>query len=385
MDLVKILRAEVFEYAQALATPIPLRQETLYTRQGYLIKLTDDGGHSAWGEAAPLPGFSREDLVACRGTLIAAAAALVAREDMAEDGDWPNLGVFKAVVPHSAAYFAVESAWRQLVALSRDIAPWHLYAEGRDETLLLNALLTGDEATIRMQATRAVELGYRAVKLKVGREKMTDDLRLVEMVRSIVGPTMELRLDANQAWSLDDATLFGKAVAGFDVAYIEEPCSSPFELPSFHAETGVDYAIDESIQRIHDRIQEQEHRPEHGPFRDLPILPVVQGAKAIVWKPTLIHSPELGRFLFEETAPGQTRILVLSGAFETGVGTAALAAYAAMFSAPETPVGLDTYRWMDPDVLRERLPLDRGVADLYAVCVAGQNVDEARLTKIWPN
>jgi len=382
--LVKIAGVEIFQYNLALATPIPLRDRPLPQRTGYLLKLCDAESNTAWGEAAPLPGFSRESLGQCRATLLEAAGALLKVDGPPGDDALGKLPVFQSPSAHSAAYFAVESAWRQLDAAERNETPWHVRGRKRDGALLLNALLTGDESTIRKQAGRAVALGFRAVKLKVGREHMADDLRLVALVRSIIGPEIELRLDANQAWSLDDAILFGSAVQKHDIAYVEEPCASPFDLPSFRAATGVDYGVDESIHTLHDLIQQREARPGAGLFRDLPVVPVVQGAKAIVWKPTLVHTPSLGTLLFEETRPGQTRSLVLSGAFESGVGTAALATYAARFADPQTPVGLDTYRWMDPDILAQRLPLEGGVADLQAIHAAGRTVDLDRLERVWP-
>ncbi len=358
-----------------------MRDGPLTTRSGFLLKLYDAEGHVAWGEAAPLPGFSRENLDTCRSTLVEAAESLMARGDVTDDGALGELPVFQSTEAFSAAYFAVESAWRQLVATKTNTLPWKARSRFRDASLLLNALLTGDEDTIRQQAEHAVATGYQAVKLKVGRAKMADDLRLVEMVRDIIGPKIELRLDANQAWSLEDAILFGKAVRRARISYIEEPCASPFDLPAFQEATGLRYAVDESIRTLHDLIQGRD-RP--GPFADLPVLQVVQRAKAIIWKPTLIHSPELGKLLFEESRPGQTRILVITGSFETGIGTAALANYAALFSSPGVPVGLDTYRWIDPDVLEQRLPLNGGVVDLKAINEASKTVDESRLTRIWP-
>lgn len=380
----KIHTAAIYQYTLPLECPIPLRQGPLTTRDGLLLRLETPSGHFAWGEAAPLPGFSREDLAQCQRTLIDAATALVDRDDAPDDGALAELSAFRSNGAHSAAYFAVESAWHHLVAKTQDAMPWSRHRSPGQDTLHLNALLAGDVDDIPSQAQRAVAQGFRAVKLKVGREKMADDLRLVEQVRGIIGPEVGLRLDANQAWSLDDAILFGKAVRKFNIAYVEEPCKAPFDLPSFHATTGVDYAVDESIQSLHDLVQQQSVRPGESLFRDLPVVPVVQGAKAIIWKPTLVHTPDLGQLLFEEIEAGQARTLVLSAAFESGVGIAALASYAARFAAVETPVGLDTYRWIMPDVLEERLPMGGGSVHLPALCAAGQQVDTGRLTKLWP-
>lgn len=376
----RIAKAEVFQYTLPLARPIPLRGDKVTERTGFLLKLYSAGGHTAWGEAAPLPGFSRESMAECRRTLLAAAADLLDKED-ALDTDFPRrLKAFSGTSAHSAAYFAVESAWHLLLDASENKAPWHRKDPGRDASLHLNALLAGAPDEIRGKAVSAAALGYRAVKLKVGRESMTEDIRLVREVRSIIGPEISLRLDANQAWSLDDAVLFGKAMGDAGIAYIEEPCKVPGDLPAFHRATGIPYAIDESIHLLHDSLHGRGTRT----LGQRAVADVFEGAVALVWKPTLVHTPILGQLLFRDVTHGHSNRVVISAAFETGVGIAALANYAALFAAPETPAGLDTYAWMVPDVLQQRLPLSGGTVDLYAINQAAKTVDVERLQRIWP-
>lgn len=379
MAPVRIARAEIFQYTLPLARPIPLRDRPLSERSGLLLRLHAPGGESAWGEAAPLPGFSRENMAACRKKLIEAVQALLAGGDL-DDGAMRGLDVFRGPMAHSATYFAVESAWHALDAALHGVPPWERKAAGRNATLPLNALLAGEETAIYARAREAASLGYRAVKLKVGRERMTDDIRIVRAVREALGPDIALRLDANQAWSLADAVLFGKAVAEARIAYVEEPCAYLGDLPAFQLETGIPYAIDESIFTIHDVIQGR----TESPMEERAISGIVQEAEALVWKPTLVHTPTLGELLFHDVTRGQSSRIVVSAAYESGVGTAALACYAAMFAAPETAVGLDTYSWIQPDLLRERLPLDHGVVDLHAVLQAAQTVDVDQLQLIWP-
>lgn len=376
----RIAKAEVFQYTLPLTRPIPLRGASLGERTGYLLKLYSSAGHTAWGEASPLPGFSRESMAECRRTLLAAAADLLNKED-AIDTDFPRrLKAFSGSSAHSAAYFAVESAWHLLLDASENKNPWHRKDPGRSASLYLNALLAGDPDEIRGKAVSAAALGYRAVKLKVGRESMTEDIRLVRDVRSIIGPDTSLRLDANQAWSLDDAILFGKAVGGTEIAYVEEPCSVPADLPAFYRETGIPYAIDESIHLLHDSLHGRGPRT----LDQRAVADVFEGAAALVWKPTLVHTPILGQLLFRDVTHGHSNRIVISAAFETGVGIAALANYAALFAAPETPAGLDTYAWMVPDVLQQRLPLNGGTVDLHAINQASRTVNGDRLQRIWP-
>ena len=375
-----IAKAEVFQYTLPLANPIPLRGRTLDTRSGLLLKIHAPDGHSAWGEAAPLPGFSRENLAACRKKLIEVVQVLLAPGANLDDEGMRKLPVFGGRTAHSATYFAVESAWHLLDAAIRGIPPWRAKAPGRDATLQLNALLAGDESQVYARAQEAAVRGYRAVKLKVGRESMTDDIRIVRTVREIIGAEIDLRLDANQAWSLEDAVLFGRSIRESNAAYIEEPCASLGDLPAFQRATGIPYAIDESIFAIHDMLANR----APAPLGERAIAQIVQGAAALVWKPTLVHTPTLGGLLFRDIAQGQSSRIVVSAAFESGVGIAALANYAAMFAAPETPVGLDTYAWIAPDVLKERLPMDSGTVDLHAINAAARSVDIDRLERVWP-
>lgn len=376
----RIAKAEVFQYTLPLAKPIPLRGGPLHERRGYLIKLYSAGGHTAWGEAAPLPGYSRESMADCRKTLLDAAADLIDKEDTL-DTDFPRrLRAFSGTSAHSAAYFAVESAWHLLLDASENKAPWHRKDPARDATLQLNALLAGDADEIRGKAVSAAALGYRAVKLKVGRESMTEDIQLVREVRSIIGPETSLRLDANQAWSLDDAVLFGKAAGDAGITYIEEPCIAPGDLPAFQRATGIPYAIDESIHVLHDTLHGRGNRP----MGQRAVAEIFEGAAALVWKPTLVHTPILGQLLFRDVTHGHSNRVVISAAFESGVGIAALANYAALFAAHDTPAGLDTYAWIAPDLLQQRLPLSGGTVDLRAINQAARTVDMERLQRIWP-
>ncbi len=52
----------LYRYHLPLSEPLQLKGTTLRHREGLLVELASDGGAVGWGEAAPLPGFSRENL-----------------------------------------------------------------------------------------------------------------------------------------------------------------------------------------------------------------------------------------------------------------------------------------------------------------------------------
>ncbi|MEJ6649220.1 MAG: mandelate racemase/muconate lactonizing enzyme family protein [Burkholderiales bacterium] len=87
-----------------------------------------------------------------------------------------------------------------------------------------------------------VDAGFRAVKMKVGRNSgvelsplraseecgiaevtLDEDIQRVDLVRQIIGPDIKLCVDANGAWDVPTAVKMGKRMEPFDVYWYEEP------------------------------------------------------------------------------------------------------------------------------------------------------------------
>ncbi|MFD1941362.1 L-fuconate dehydratase [Paradevosia shaoguanensis] len=73
-------------------------------------------------------------------------------------------------------------------------------------------------------ATEAVDAGFKHIKMKVGRD-LDDDIRRLEIVRSIMGPDRYLMIDANQVWEVDQAIDWVRELKRFNPYFIEEPTS----------------------------------------------------------------------------------------------------------------------------------------------------------------
>ncbi|MCV6005021.1 hypothetical protein OFO99_36850, partial [Escherichia coli] len=69
----------VYRYALPLVAPVRVGAGVLRRREGLLVRL-EAGGASGWGEAAPLPGFSRETLGEAARTLREAKPRILGRE-----------------------------------------------------------------------------------------------------------------------------------------------------------------------------------------------------------------------------------------------------------------------------------------------------------------
>ena len=64
--------------------------------------------------------------------------------------------------------------------------------------------------------------GFRSAKVKVG-SGVDEDHDRIAAVRARVGSDFELRMDANEQYSLDGAMALERAVRGYDVALFEQP------------------------------------------------------------------------------------------------------------------------------------------------------------------
>ncbi|MGN8027444.1 mandelate racemase/muconate lactonizing enzyme family protein [Microbacterium sp. 22242] len=73
------------------------------------------------------------------------------------------------------------------------------------------------------QVRRWVAAGFDAVKVKVGRPDIAEDLERLQAVRTELGPDRALMIDANQRWGLDRATAALEQLAAVEPAWIEEP------------------------------------------------------------------------------------------------------------------------------------------------------------------
>jgi L-alanine-DL-glutamate epimerase-like enolase superfamily enzyme len=89
------------------------------------------------------------------------------------------------------------------------------YAGGIDLDFPLDALLR--------QTDENLARGFRAVKMKVGRPRLAEDVERVRAMRRHLGPDFPLMVDANMRWSADEAIRAARALADLDVYWLEEP------------------------------------------------------------------------------------------------------------------------------------------------------------------
>ena len=156
--------------------------------------------------------------------------------------------------PTVLALSAFDMALWDLKARRAELPLWRLlggydprvpcYAGGIDLDLALDALLR--------QTDDNLAKGFRAIKMKVGRKNLFEDVERVAAMRDHLGQAFPLMVDANMKWGVDEAIRAARALQPFDLTWLEEPTIP--DDPAGHArivrEGGLPIAAGENLRTL---------------------------------------------------------------------------------------------------------------------------------------
>jgi len=99
-----------------------------------------------------------------------------------------------------------------------------LLAQGYPAYTTTPGWLGYDDAKLTRLCKEAIADGFDQIKLKVGAD-LDDDVRRLALARETVGPDVKIAVDANQRWDVGTAIPWVRALAPYDLAWVEEPTS----------------------------------------------------------------------------------------------------------------------------------------------------------------
>lgn len=305
-------RLEWRPYELRLREPLETALGTVRVRRGLLVALESADGCTGYGDASCWPGTEETGLPEAVVWLEQAATALRAADPASVLAGFP--GCTPAALAARAALETALLDWQARQA-GVPLARW-LRSDAADR-VRVNALLgrAGWEA-MAAQARAAVAAGFRTLKLKV--TLSLADAELVAAVRATVGDEIGIRLDANGTGDLETALAFARAVARFDIEYLEQPVTTLEELAALRRRSPVPVAADEALT---------------GPDAVERAL-ALAAADVLVLKLPLLGGPR-SVLAAAERASGRGVDVVVTGMLESGVGLAA---------AVHTAAALDTTR-----------------------------------------
>lgn len=234
---------------------------SLYKRNVFYIEL-NSGNVSGRGEAAPLEFFGTESYSFAFNTMKMFVNNFSEFEIKSLD-DIINAveKISKVLSTCSAAAF--EQALISLFSIYTGQKESQVYreifkiidSEGLkefpDTNIALNAVIGKEKKDDIIDKIRNLKKqGYRAFKLKIGRDNLSEDIEILSLCRELCGEDIILRLDANCKLSgrniIDSINSFNR----FNPQYIEQPLKDLSELNQFKESIKVKLAADEQILSV---------------------------------------------------------------------------------------------------------------------------------------
>ena len=177
------------------------------------------GGEFGLGNANPTK-VTGETLQSIESFLNRASKELI----RANETDIPGLHarMDKIDAGSSAAKASIDIAAYDLLA-KREKKPLYRMLGGENDRMVTDmtiGICSTEEAVSRALAHQ--KEGFKALKIKVGLN-MEDDVARVDAIRGAVGSGVELRVDANQGYTVEQAVRFAEEMHSFGVVVIEQP------------------------------------------------------------------------------------------------------------------------------------------------------------------
>lgn len=145
----------------------------------------------------------------------------------------------------------VENALVDLEAKRRGVTASDLLGGTWRASLPCNqCVFWGTDEAMEVNFDSYLAQGFRKVKLRVGIGTIDDDVRRLRWMRERAGPTLDLSVDANGAWSADMALANIDRLRRFNITYVEQPTRKGDwdGLERVARESGIDVMIDEGLQ-----------------------------------------------------------------------------------------------------------------------------------------
>jgi D-galactarolactone cycloisomerase len=236
-----IQKVEVFRLTQPVARPTGPSGATYAFRHAVLVRIQDDNGLTGWGETYARAGAA--------STIEEISELLIGRDPADARSIMDTLRIATA---DQLALSAIAIAVDDLRGHQMQVPVSALYGGRRRDTVRAYASSGGyvdgvePEHSWPDEVAAAVEDGYTACKIRIGRFASTRELPILEKIREGASPELDLMVDANGAYTVPRAKQVGRALAELRFRWFEEPLirhRGGLSYPGYEHLTGLDIAV----------------------------------------------------------------------------------------------------------------------------------------------
>jgi len=226
----KITSIESFVLSDKLKQSFYFSQWEYSERRICIVKVTSDTGHVGWGE-----GYGPATVI--KAGIEHLTPFVLGQNPLETETIWSIM--YRRTLDFSRSGVMVSAMSAIDVALW-DLKgkilgqPVHLLLGGKKRDTIIpyaTGLYFTDGCKLSemlfKEAKLYVEMGYKAVKMKVGLG-IEQDIEHVRIIRQAIGPDIKLMMDANHAYNLREAIQLANAVEQYDIYWFEEPISPEY-------------------------------------------------------------------------------------------------------------------------------------------------------------
>lgn len=242
-----MLKATFSKYTLEFKRPSGTSRGVLKTKDSYFIFVhdTDDPSTVGIGECALLRGLSIDDRNDYEQVLAEVCNTISEHKKWLDDGlrEFPSI------------HFGLEIAMLDLQKKgSKQLFP-NKFSYGQSPININGLIWMGDRKFMREQIGQKLDEGFRCIKLKIGAIDFEDELNLLAGIREDFDETeVELRVDANGAFSPEDALEKLKRLSDYKLHSIEQPIKAGQwdEMAMLCEESPLSIALDEELIGVFD-------------------------------------------------------------------------------------------------------------------------------------
>lgn len=248
-----MIKARYARYVLHFKEPAITSRQTMTEKETFFITLRDEDYPSLLGigEAALFRGLSSDDLPDYEESLSSLCRDINdGTVEIVRDSDGAySIGNY--VHRCSSIMFGLESALTDININAGHCPPSMVPWESGESFITINGLVwMGDSARMLRRINEKLDAGFKCIKLKIGGIDFYEELRLLSYIRTrFDSDRLMIRLDANGAFSLENALYRLNELAAYDIHSIEQPVrAGQWEaMASICAESPIPVALDEEL------------------------------------------------------------------------------------------------------------------------------------------
>ena len=216
-----IKKISIYKISIPLKKPFVISLGPIYNADNIIVTIETKNGLTGTGECSPFMTINGESQETCFAVGQYLAKALKGKDanNIAGNHDVMN----KIIFGNASIKSAFDIAMYDIAAQNAGVPLYKFLGGKKNKKIVTDYTISIGEP--EAMAARALELkkeDFSIIKVKLGGHPSLDIERM-KAIRKAVGKTVALRIDANQGWSLEEASNALKGMAELDIQYCEEP------------------------------------------------------------------------------------------------------------------------------------------------------------------